>query len=148
MHILAIQAWGLVLGAQRAGLGAQPVPLLLLGVSPPEAGPTTGRTPAARLFLFFSRTVLHVTVTFTAMPSSLSHPARPWEQDYIYAVAPLLEDALMDRDLVHRQTAAAVVQHISLGVAVSARLCCGCYWTPWLVLWALLAPLACAVGCL
>ncbi len=38
-------------------------------------------------------------------------------QDYIYAVAPLLEDALMDRDLVHRQTAAAVVQHISLGVA-------------------------------
>lgn len=38
-------------------------------------------------------------------------------QDYIYAVAPLLEDALMDRDLVHRQTAASVVQHISLGVA-------------------------------
>ena len=24
-------------------------------------------------------------------------------KDYIYAVAPLLEDALMDRDLVHRQ---------------------------------------------
>jgi hypothetical protein len=24
-------------------------------------------------------------------------------QDYIYAVAPLLEDALVDRDLVHRQ---------------------------------------------
>lgn len=38
-------------------------------------------------------------------------------KDYIYAVAPLLEDALMDRDLVHRQTAAAVVQHMSLGVA-------------------------------
>lgn len=37
-------------------------------------------------------------------------------KDYIYAIAPLLEDALMDRDLVHRQTAAAVVQHISLGV--------------------------------
>mmetsp|Transcript_33913 Transcript_33913/g.75203 ORF Transcript_33913/g.75203 Transcript_33913/m.75203 type:complete len:1276 (-) Transcript_33913:815-4642(-) len=38
-------------------------------------------------------------------------------KDYIYAVSPLLEDALMDRDLVHRQTAASVVQHISLGVA-------------------------------
>ncbi|KAG1666568.1 hypothetical protein FOA52_000535 [Chlamydomonas sp. UWO 241] len=38
-------------------------------------------------------------------------------KDYIYAVAPLLEDALMDRDLVHRQTAAAVVMHIALGVA-------------------------------
>lgn len=38
-------------------------------------------------------------------------------KDYIYAVAPLLEDALMDRDLVHRQTAAFVVQHISMGVA-------------------------------
>ncbi len=24
-------------------------------------------------------------------------------KDYIYAVSPLLEDALMDRDLVHRQ---------------------------------------------
>uniref|UniRef100_A0A7S0WT61 TOG domain-containing protein n=1 Tax=Chlamydomonas leiostraca TaxID=1034604 RepID=A0A7S0WT61_9CHLO len=38
-------------------------------------------------------------------------------KDYIYAVSPLLEDALMDRDLVHRQTAARVVEHISLGVA-------------------------------
>jgi splicing factor 3B subunit 1 len=38
-------------------------------------------------------------------------------KDYIYAVTPLLEDALMDRDLVHRQTAAWVVQHVSLGVA-------------------------------
>ncbi|KAK1902812.1 Splicing factor 3B subunit 1 [Dissostichus eleginoides] len=37
-------------------------------------------------------------------------------KDYIYAVTPLLEDALMDRDLVHRQTASAVVQHMSLGV--------------------------------
>ena len=37
-------------------------------------------------------------------------------KDYIYAVTPLLEDALMDRDLVHRQTAASVVQHIALGV--------------------------------
>ena len=38
-------------------------------------------------------------------------------KDYIYAVSPLLEDALIDRDLVHRQTAASVVQHMSLGVA-------------------------------
>jgi len=37
-------------------------------------------------------------------------------KDYIYAVTPLLEDALMDRDLVHRQTACTVVKHMSLGV--------------------------------
>ena len=37
-------------------------------------------------------------------------------KDYIYAVTPLLEDALIDRDLVHRQTAAAVVRHIAHGV--------------------------------
>lgn len=38
-------------------------------------------------------------------------------KDYIYAVTPLLEDALMDRDLVHRQTAASAVKHMALGVA-------------------------------
>ncbi|XP_074601253.1 splicing factor 3b subunit 1 [Brevipalpus obovatus] len=37
-------------------------------------------------------------------------------KDYIYAVTSLLEDALMDRDLVHRQTACSVVQHMALGV--------------------------------
>lgn len=37
-------------------------------------------------------------------------------KDYIYAVAPLLEDALMDRDMVHRQTAATTVKHLALGV--------------------------------
>jgi splicing factor 3B subunit 1 len=37
-------------------------------------------------------------------------------KDYIYAVTPLLEDALMDRDMVHRQTAATTVKHIALGV--------------------------------
>eukprot|EP01132_Coremiostelium_polycephalum_P004779 gene4779-5959_t len=37
-------------------------------------------------------------------------------KDYIYAVTPLLEDALMDRDAVHRQTACSAVKHISLGV--------------------------------
>jgi splicing factor 3B subunit 1 len=40
-------------------------------------------------------------------------------KDYIYAVVPLLEDALMDRDLVHRQTACATVKHMALG-----RCCC------------------------
>ncbi|KAF7721252.1 Splicing factor 3B subunit 1 [Apophysomyces ossiformis] len=37
-------------------------------------------------------------------------------KDYINAVTPLLEDALMDRDLVHRQTACATIKHIALGV--------------------------------
>eukprot|EP00520_Triparma_pacifica_P017137 CAMPEP_0118656458 /NCGR_PEP_ID=MMETSP0785-20121206/13499_1 /TAXON_ID=91992 /ORGANISM="Bolidomonas pacifica, Strain CCMP 1866" /LENGTH=1211 /DNA_ID=CAMNT_0006549317 /DNA_START=491 /DNA_END=4123 /DNA_ORIENTATION=+ len=36
--------------------------------------------------------------------------------DYIYAIAPLLEDALMDRDMVHRQTACATMKHLALGV--------------------------------
>ena len=38
-------------------------------------------------------------------------------KDYIFAVAPLLEDALMDRDPVHRQTSCAAVKHLALGVA-------------------------------
>ncbi|XP_063902016.1 splicing factor 3B subunit 1-like [Zophobas morio] len=37
-------------------------------------------------------------------------------KDYIYAVTTLLENALIDRDLVHRQTASSVVKHMSLGV--------------------------------
>lgn len=37
-------------------------------------------------------------------------------KDYIYSVCPLLEDALMDRDLVHRQTACAAIKHMALGV--------------------------------
>eukprot|EP00190_Bangiopsis_sp_CCMP1999_P005870 CAMPEP_0198726480 /NCGR_PEP_ID=MMETSP1475-20131203/3519_1 /TAXON_ID= ORGANISM="Unidentified sp., Strain CCMP1999" /NCGR_SAMPLE_ID=MMETSP1475 /ASSEMBLY_ACC=CAM_ASM_001111 /LENGTH=1242 /DNA_ID=CAMNT_0044488403 /DNA_START=6 /DNA_END=3734 /DNA_ORIENTATION=+ len=37
-------------------------------------------------------------------------------KDYIYAVTPLLEDALIDRDLVHRQTACSAVGHLALGV--------------------------------
>ncbi|KAF2266074.1 ARM repeat-containing protein [Lojkania enalia] len=37
-------------------------------------------------------------------------------KDYVYAVLPLLEDALMDRDQVHRQTAASAVKHLALGV--------------------------------
>ena len=38
-------------------------------------------------------------------------------KDYVYAVAPLLEDALIDRDHVHRQTAASTVKHLALGAA-------------------------------
>ncbi|KAJ5129791.1 Splicing factor 3B subunit 1 [Penicillium bovifimosum] len=37
-------------------------------------------------------------------------------KDYVYAVTPLLEDALIDRDQVHRQTAASAVKHVALGV--------------------------------
>jgi len=37
-------------------------------------------------------------------------------KDYIYSVVSILEDALSDRDLVHRQTAASAVKHLSLGV--------------------------------
>ena len=36
-------------------------------------------------------------------------------KDYAYAVTPLPEDALMDRDQVHRQTAAVTVKHLALG---------------------------------
>lgn len=42
-------------------------------------------------------------------------------RDYVYAVTPLLVDALQDRDIVHRQTAAAVVKHMSLGVVGLSR---------------------------
>jgi len=41
----------------------------------------------------------------------------PMGKDYVYAVTPLLEDALMDRDPVHRQTGCATVKHLALGVA-------------------------------
>lgn len=36
--------------------------------------------------------------------------------NYVWAITPLLEDALIDRDQVHRQTAASVVKHMALGV--------------------------------
>jgi len=38
-------------------------------------------------------------------------------KDYIYAIAPLIEDALVDRDIVHRQTACVAVRHLLLGCA-------------------------------
>lgn len=36
-------------------------------------------------------------------------------KDYVYSILPLLEDALTDRDLVHRQTTCTAVKHIALG---------------------------------
>lgn len=37
-------------------------------------------------------------------------------RDYILAVTPMLEDGLMDKDIVHRQTACTTVKHLALGV--------------------------------
>merc|ERR1712193_476911 len=37
-------------------------------------------------------------------------------KDYIYAVTPLFEDALQERDLVHRQIATAAISHMTIGV--------------------------------
>ncbi|KAG8951862.1 Splicing factor 3B subunit 1 [Tulasnella sp. 424] len=41
----------------------------------------------------------------------------PQSAFYVDSVVTLLEDALTDRDLVHRQTASTIVKHIALGVA-------------------------------
>lgn len=38
-------------------------------------------------------------------------------KDYIWSVMGMLEDALTERDAVHRQTAAAIVKHVALGTA-------------------------------
>jgi len=38
-------------------------------------------------------------------------------KDYVNAVTPLFEDALTDRDLIHRQTATWAIKHLALGVA-------------------------------
>ena len=40
----------------------------------------------------------------------------PLSRDYVYALLPLLEDALMERDPVHRQTAMFAVKHLALGL--------------------------------
>ena len=69
-------------------------------------------------------------------PSPTPHPPIQMGKDYIYAVVPLLEDALMDRDLVHRQTACTTVKHLALGCAglgyVRIRMCVlGWLWWVW-----------------
>ena len=38
-------------------------------------------------------------------------------KDYIHSVVTCLEDALTDRDAVHRQTSAGIVKHLALGTA-------------------------------
>ena len=40
----------------------------------------------------------------------------PVAKDYVYAITPLLKDALYDRDLVHRQIATSALKNLSLGV--------------------------------
>ncbi|CAH03005.1 U2 snRNP complex subunit HSH155 [Kluyveromyces lactis] len=41
----------------------------------------------------------------------------PMSKDYIYPLIPLLQDALTDRDLVHRQTAATCIKHLAFNCA-------------------------------
>jgi len=41
----------------------------------------------------------------------------PQSAYYVDSVVTMLEDALTDRDLVHRQTASTIVKHLALGVA-------------------------------
>ena len=40
----------------------------------------------------------------------------PMAKDYIYAITPLITNALVDRDPVHRQTASSICKHLVLGV--------------------------------
>lgn len=42
-------------------------------------------------------------------------------QDYIYMISPLIEDALIDRDLVHRQTASTIIKHLALNCSGSGN---------------------------
>ncbi|PXF48997.1 Splicing factor 3B subunit 1 [Gracilariopsis chorda] len=59
---------------------------------------------------------LHVQNGILKSLSFLFEYIRDMAGDYIYAVTPMLEDALIDRDLVHRQTACTAVGHLALGV--------------------------------
>jgi splicing factor 3B subunit 1 len=38
-------------------------------------------------------------------------------RDYVYSVLKVLEDALIDRNIIHRQTAAYAISHLSIGVS-------------------------------
>lgn len=59
---------------------------------------------------------LHVQNGILKSLSFLFEYIRDMAGDYIYAITPILEDALIDRDLVHRQTACSAVGHLALGV--------------------------------
>ncbi|KAI5981177.1 small nuclear ribonucleoprotein [Pisolithus albus] len=54
-------------------------------------------------------------VTFTCIPAILNE-YRTAELN-VHSVVTMLEDALTDRDLVHRQTASVIVKHLALGCA-------------------------------
>lgn len=96
---------------------------------------------AGLLILFFLRSSAIVAETcgpFTCIPAILNEYRTPelnvrngclkamsflfeyigeMGKDYIHSVVTCLEDALTDRDLVHRQTAATIVKHLALGTA-------------------------------
>ena len=38
-------------------------------------------------------------------------------RDYVYSIVGLVDDAMMDRDYVHRQNGASIIKHVALGVA-------------------------------
>lgn len=59
---------------------------------------------------------LHVQNGILKSLSFMFEYIREMSGDYIYAVTPMLEDALIDRDLVHRQTACTALGHLALGV--------------------------------
>ncbi|KAH8921599.1 ARM repeat-containing protein [Atractiella rhizophila] len=61
--------------------------------------------------------VLSVLLTNLRAMSFLFEYIGEMGKDYIHSVVTCLEDALTDRDLVHRQTAAAIVKHLALGTA-------------------------------
>jgi splicing factor 3B subunit 1 len=68
---------------------------------------------------FLSRLSLSSALTFFSPAEALSFMMEYIQQmagDYINAVTPLIEDALIDRDAVHRQTACTIVKHMAVGV--------------------------------
>ena len=57
----------------------------------------------------------YATQPFTMYTSPLLQYIGEMAKDYIYAVVPLLVDAMMERDQVHRQIAIDAVAHLALG---------------------------------
>lgn len=53
--------------------------------------------------------------------SFLTEYVADMNKDYVYSLVGILEDALTERDAVHRQTAATVVKHLALGVSGLGR---------------------------
>ncbi|KAH0445962.1 hypothetical protein IEQ34_025205 [Dendrobium chrysotoxum] len=53
--------------------------------------------------------------------SFLTEYVAEMNRDYVYSLVGILEDALTERDAVHRQTAATVVKHLALGTAGLGR---------------------------